>query len=214
MNEEEIRITGSIKTDMIMDNINLNALRDRAYKTACEHGFHDKELSNEHLLCLIISELMEAVEADRKGKLGKNCKRRFEMEYNRYPALVEEEKRFKCSFEKNVKDTLPDELSDAVIRLLDLAGFRGISLESASNDINSEYMDDIACMYSKLSFTEAIYSIFTKPIVDYQYLSTIVNEMIFSIFALAKHLGIDLLWHIEQKQRYNELRPKLNGKRY
>lgn len=75
-------------------------------------------------------------------------------------------------------------------------------------------MDDIACMYSKLSFTEAIYSIFTKPIVDYQYLSTIVNEMIFSIFALAKHLGIDLLWHIEQKQRYNELRPKLNGKRY
>ena len=41
------------------------------------------------------------------------------MDYNRYPALVEEEKRFKCSFEKNIKDTLPDELSDAVIRLLD-----------------------------------------------------------------------------------------------
>lgn len=75
-------------------------------------------------------------------------------------------------------------------------------------------MDDIACMYSQLSFTEAIYSIFTKPIVDYQYLSTIINEMIFSIFALAKHLDIDLLWHIEQKQRYNELRPKLNGKKY
>lgn len=194
--------------------MNLNELRDRAYKTACDHGFHDEELSNEHCFCLVISELMEAVEADRKGRLGKKCKSRFEMDYNRYPALVEEEKRFKCSFEKNVKDTLPDELSDAVIRLLDLAGFRGISLESASNDINSEYMDDIACMYSKLSFTEAIYSIFTKPIVDYQYLSTIVNEMIFSIFALAKHLGIDLLWHIEQKQRYNELRPKLNGKRY
>ena len=28
--------------------INLNILRDRAYKIACEHGFHDKELSNEH----------------------------------------------------------------------------------------------------------------------------------------------------------------------
>lgn len=194
--------------------MSLNELRDKAYRNAVTHGFHNKELSNEHCLCLVISELMEAVEAERKGRLGKKCKSRFEMDYNRYPALVEEEKRFKCSFEKNVKDTLPDELSDAVIRLLDLAGFRGISLESASNDINSEYMDDIACMYSKLSFTEAIYSIFTKPIVDYQYLSTIVNEMIFSIFALAKHLGIDLLWHIEQKQRYNELRPKLNGKRY
>ena len=30
-----------------MNNINLNELRNRAYKTACEHGFHDKELSNE-----------------------------------------------------------------------------------------------------------------------------------------------------------------------
>lgn len=197
-----------------MSNINLNELRDRAYKTACEHGFHNEELSNEHCFCLIISELMEAVEADRKGRLGKKCKSRFEMDYNRYIVLVEEEKRFKCSFEKNVKDTLPDELSDAVIRLLDLAGLRGISLESASEDIGSEYMDDIACMYSQLSFTEAIYSIFIKPIVDYNYLSTIVNEMIFSIFAFAKHLNIDLLWHIEQKQRYNELRPKLNGKRY
>ena len=28
-----------------MNNINLNELRNRAYKTACEHGFHDKELS-------------------------------------------------------------------------------------------------------------------------------------------------------------------------
>ena len=38
--------------------------------------------------------------------------------------------------------------------------------------------------------------------------------MIFLIFAFAKHLDIDLLWHINQKMRYNELRPKLNGKKY
>lgn len=54
-----------------MENINLNKWRDRAYKTACEHGFHDKELSNEHCLMLVITELSEAVEADRKGRLGK-----------------------------------------------------------------------------------------------------------------------------------------------
>ena len=24
--------------------MNLNELRDRAYKTACDHGFHDEEL--------------------------------------------------------------------------------------------------------------------------------------------------------------------------
>jgi hypothetical protein len=193
-----------------MSNINLNELRDRAYKTACEHGFHDKELSNEHFFCLIISRLGKAVEADRKGKRAD--RESFKSSYeNEEP---HDDANFKYCFEKYIKDTLPDELSEAVIRLLDLAGLRGISLETVSEDINSEYMDDIVYMYSKLSFTEAIYSIFTKPIVDYQCLSTIVNEMIFLIFALAKHLDIDLLWHIEQKQRYNELRPKLNEKKY
>ena len=195
---------------MIMPNINLNELRDRAYKTACEHGFHDEELSNEHCFCLIISELMEAVEADRKGKHAD--RESFKSSYE--DEEPHDDVNFKYCFEKYIKDTIPDELSDAVIRLLDLAGLRGISLESASNDINSEYMDDIACMYSQLSFTEAIYSIFIKPIVDYNYLPTIVNEMIFLIFAFAKHLDIDLLWHINQKMRYNKLRPKLNGKKY
>ena len=195
---------------MIMENINLNELRNIAYKTACEHGFHDKRFSEEHFLCLIILELMEAVEAERKGKHAD--RESFKSSYE--DEEPHDDVNFKYCFEKYIKDTLPDELSDAVIRLLDLAGLRGISLESASNDINSEYIDDIACMYSQLSFTEAIYSIFIKPIVDYKYLSTIINDMIFSIFALAKHLDIDLLWHIEQKMRYNELRPKFNGKKY
>lgn len=198
-----------------MENINLNELRNIAYKTACEHGFHDKILSEEHYLCLVISELMEAVEAERKGRLGKKCKSRFEMDYNCYPALVEEEKRFKCSFEKNVKDTLPDELSNAVIRLLDLAGLRGISLELANGDID-DCIEDMAEACKDETFTESIYSISTLPvrydgIFDF---SITVNDMILSIFGLAKHLDVDLLWHIEQKIRYNELRPMLNGKRY
>lgn len=198
-----------------MSNINLNALRDRAYKTACEHGFHDEELSNEHCLCLVISELMEAVEADRKGRLGKKCKSCFEMDYDRYPAFVEKEKRFKCSFEKNVKDTLPDELADVAIRLLDLAGFRRISLELANGDID-DCVEDMAEACKDETFTESIYSISTLPvrydgIFDFP---TAVNDMILSIFGLAKHLDFDLLWHIEQKMQYNELRPKMHGKKY
>ena len=51
-----------------MSKIDFNALRDRAYKCACAHGFHNTELINEHFLCLVISELMEAVEADRKNR--------------------------------------------------------------------------------------------------------------------------------------------------
>lgn len=48
---------------------NLNDLRDKAYQCAVAHGWHEDNLSDEHFLCLVISELMEAVEADRKGKM-------------------------------------------------------------------------------------------------------------------------------------------------
>lgn len=189
-----------------MENINLNKWRDRAYKTACEHGFHDKELSKEHCLCLVISELMEAVEADRKGRLGKKCKRRFEMEYNRYPALVKEEMRFKCTFEKHIKDSLSDELSDAVIRLLDLCGMCKIDLE---NDcLDNEVLEEYSRIFINKTFTESIFNI-TKNLIDGD-----ISYSLIKIFGLSKHLDIDLLWHIEQKQRYDELRPMLNGKRY
>ena len=191
--------------------MNLNELRDRAYKTACNHGFHDEELSNEHCLCLVISELMEAVEADRNNKYAdrKSFKDYYEDEEPHYNAD------FKYSFEKYIKDTISDELSEAVIRLLDLAGLRGISLELANGDID-DCIEDMAEAYKDETFTESIYSISTLPvrydgIFDF---SITVNDMILSIFGLAKHLDIDLLWHIEQKIRYNELRPMLNGKKY
>lgn len=197
-----------------MSKIDLNTLRDRAYKTACEHGFHDQELSNEHYFCLVISELMEAVEADRKRKYFKG-KIMFERDFNTYSALVEENVRYRNAFEKHIKDTVGDELADAVIRLLDLAGIRGISLELANGDIE-DCVEDMAEACRDETFTESIYSISTLPvrydgIFDFP---TAVNDMILSIFGLAKHLDIDLLWHIEQKMRYNELRPRMHGKKY
>lgn len=186
--------------------MNLNELRDKAYRIAYDHGFHDKELSNDHCLMLVITELSEAVEADRKGRLGNRCKSRFEMEYNRYPALVEEEKRFKCSFENNVKDSLPDKLADAAIRLLDLCGLRSIELE---NDcLDDEVLEEYSRIFIGKTFTESIFNI-TKNLIDGD-----ISYSLIKIFGLSKHLDIDLLWHIEQKQRYDELRPMLNGKRY
>lgn len=197
-----------------MSKIDLNTLRDRAYKTACEHGFHDQNLSNEHYFCLVISELMEAVEADRKRKYFKG-KIMFERYFNTYSALVEENVRYRNAFEKHIKDTVGDELADAVIHLLDLAGIRGISLELANGDID-DCIEDMEESCKDETFTESIYSISTLPvrydgIFDFP---TAVNDMILSIFGLAKHLDVDLLWHIEQKMRYNELRGKMHGKKY
>ena len=121
---------------------------------------------------------------------------------------------FKCCFEKYIKDTLPDELSDAVIRLLDLCGLRKIDIE----DFTEDMLYDAEGSCTDETFTESIYAISTIPIrCEYEYDSLLenqLNSMILAIFGLAKHMNIDLIWHVEQKMRYNELRPKLNGKRY
>lgn len=51
-----------------MSEINWNELKDKAHSNAVKHGFWEGKPSDKHFLCLVISELMEAVEADRKGR--------------------------------------------------------------------------------------------------------------------------------------------------
>jgi NTP pyrophosphatase (non-canonical NTP hydrolase) len=192
--------------------MNLNELRDRAYKTACEHGFHDEELSNEHCLCLVISELMEAVEADRKGRFAK-------VPVDKKGTIFDERtfhyqnKYFAENFETYIKDCVEDELADAVIRLLDLAGLRNISIDDFLEE--AIYGASESCVGE--TFTESIYAISTLPIRHfYKYNYSFENQighMLLSIFGLAKHLNIDLLWHVNQKMRYNELRENKHGKR-
>lgn len=193
--------------------MDLNELRDRAYKTACNHGFHDEELSNEHCLCLVISELMEAVEADRKGRFAKVPVDK--------KGTIFDERTFHCqnkyfaeNFEAYIKDCVEDELADACIRLLDLCGLRKIDIE----DFTEEMLYDAEESCNNETFTESIYAISTIPIrCEYEYDSLFneqVNSMLLGIIGLANHLGIDLLWHIEQKMQYNELRENKHGKRY
>lgn len=46
----------------------LNKLSKEIYEANKAKGFHDEKHSEEHMMCLVVSELMEAVEADRKGR--------------------------------------------------------------------------------------------------------------------------------------------------
>lgn len=195
-----------------MSKIDFNALRDRAYKCACEHGFYDTWLSNEHSLCLVISELMEAVEADRKGKYFKGIST-FEREFNRYSALVDETKRFECAFEKYVKDTVPDELADAVIRLLDLAGLVDIDKADIYDFTNEPEYKDWDDALKEMSFTERMFFL-TSILTNDGDIAEVIKASIVIIFLNADLLYIDLLWHIDNKIRYNELRENKHGKRY
>lgn len=188
-----------------MENTDLNALRDRAYKIACEHGFHDKELSNEHFLMLVITELSEAVEADRKGKRADIGQ--FNSDKLLEPESLNNDLPFIRAFEKNIKDSVADELADAVIRLLDLAGLRKQDCHIEEVCIN------MACnSCERESFSESVFAICKLCFGDFD--DYLIKDIICNILGLAKFLNIDLFWHIEQKMKYNELREKMHGKKY
>lgn len=123
-------------------------------------------------------------------------------------------KYFAENFEAYIKDCVEDELADAVIRLLDLCGLRKIDIE----DFTEEMLYDAEESCNDETFTESIYAISTIPIrCEYEYDSLLenqLNSMLLAIFGFAKHLNIDLIWYVEQKMRYNELRENKHGKKY
>jgi hypothetical protein len=178
--------------------MNLNELRDKAYRCAVKHGWHEEEYSNEHFLCLVISELMEAVEADRSEKHTNRDIFEYYMKQRR-----RDDEEFMYAFKHDIKDSVEDELADACIRLLDLAGLRGYDLDSF--DYEGSDTED----YSDMTFTESMFRICVY-VTDNFYrdeLYILLNE----IFAFCRDRNIDIFWHIKQKMKYNELRPYKHG---
>lgn len=178
--------------------MNLNQLRDKAYQCAVAHGWHDENLSDEHFLCLVISELMEAVEADRKGMHANRDIFEYYMKQRR-----RDDDEFIYAFKHDIKDSVEDEFADACIRLLDLAGLRGYDLDSF--DYEGSDTED----YSDMTFTESMFRICVY-VTDNFYRDEpfiLLNE----IFAFCRNRNIDIFWHIKQKMKYNELRPYKHG---
>ncbi len=183
----------------------LNKLRDRAYKCACEHGFHDEEKSDEHWLMLVITEIAEAVQADRKSKHADVVDfKKHELDSDAfYPHF----------FNEYVKESVEDELADIVIRLLDFAGARNIDLSKLSGKLNERYY--MLCLDSSEDeyFPEMMYDI-TKCICMEENIKDKIDCSIGCVFSVSYYYRIDLFQHIEWKMRYNELRPYKNGNEY
>lgn len=178
--------------------MNYNKLRDRAYQCAVAHGWHEEEKSDSHWLCLVISELMEAVEADRKGR--HTNRDQFEYYMNQKTRSDDE---FIYAFKHGVKDTVEDELADACIRLFDLAGLRGFDLSDLELCIEKAFSEPT----KRPPFTELCYMYTQVATMERDPLDERVFLLLATIIKYHKSVGIDVLWHIEQKMRYNEMRP-------
>ncbi len=184
-------------------NKDLNKLSKEIYYGNKSKGFHDKEQSNETLFMLVITELAEAVDADRKGRRA-NIEEYNSLMKGYTPS--DSPITFVHLFETHIKDTIEDELADAAIRLFDLAGLRGYS----------PMKDALLCatVSKKKTFPENIFSI-CKDIAYYKYSeSERVSYAILNIERLCEIMNIDLWKHVELKLKYNSLRPHKHGKLY
>ena len=101
----------------------INELAKEVHENAKNHGFFDTEKNIGEMLALIHSEVSEALECDRKDKYFKRLQLPLS-NYAQLPNLT-----FQIQFAQDVKDTFEDELADIVIRVMDLAAFKGINLE-------------------------------------------------------------------------------------
>lgn len=176
-----------------------------AFDIAKDHGFHDVELPVNHFIMLIITEISEMVEADRK-----KIRVRFTID------SLENQLRFNdytMAFESHVKDTLEDEMADACIRIFDLAGTFGWTL----SDKQSEETGYRTYRHvSQRKFTEIAYTLcnlLTANGADSYNEKKCIAALSF-MESWAKDLHFDLAWHIEQKMKYNKTRARLHGKQY
>lgn len=121
----------------------LNELAREVYQNAVDHGFYDAELEMidvvsgdldksialQHFvfgqrISLIHSELSEALEADRKNRGA-------DLDAFNNPKQITPRTGvdpFRDKFETYIKDTLEDEIADALIRILDLCAALNIDI--------------------------------------------------------------------------------------
>jgi len=94
----------------------LNELSKQIHENAKAKGFYDGEKNVGEILCLIHSEVSEALEADMRNR------------YTNRNSNPIESVDFNTFFVENVKNTFEDEMADIIIRTLDLCAYKGIDI--------------------------------------------------------------------------------------
>lgn len=98
----------------------LTEFSKKVHKDNVDKGFYENKVSTGTHLMLITSELAEALEADRHSITADKFS--FSEEFS---ATGD----FKQAFKNHIKDSYEDEIADAVIRLLDHCGYKGIDID-------------------------------------------------------------------------------------
>lgn len=104
-----------------MENVkDLTSWSKEVHQANVDKGFYEKPKEFGTLLMLITSELAEALEADRHSMTA---------DLNHFNELIDDGHDFVKVFKETVKDSIEDEMADALIRILDTCGYMKIDLQ-------------------------------------------------------------------------------------
>ncbi len=182
--------------------MNIQEFVNQAYAIAVNHKFHEKSRSNEHWLMLVITEISEVIDADRRGDY--DGKESFIERHHVHPDFMERYKAY-------IKGSVAEELADICIRIFDFMGVRGIS----QKDVMGVYLTQEALSGCSDQYTMTEQAFELVALITHQ-----LNEATICRIALeyckywAAKYHIDLEWHIRTKMLFNDNRPILHGKTY
>lgn len=191
-----------MKTSNYLEPERLAKLQQRIWDVATAHGWHEQPIPTAQYCGLIMTEMAEAIEADRNG-------RRADMEsFNeRMSNLDGSDECFKEMYKRYIKGSIEEEFADVVIRVLDMA-----------QEVHGDRMRWLGyypwgqVYHEDKSFIENAWY-FIREILNWGTMN--ISDSVSFMFDWAQDLGIDLWQHIEWKMKYNELRPyKHGGKKY
>ena len=192
--------------------MNFNELANKAHSNAVKHGFWEKRLSNEHCLMLVITEIGELIEADRSNKRRAkvdwfNKQMKTSIICRGLDPNISKERGYEVAYNETIKGSIEEEFADIAIRLFDLAGALGIDFDKMN-----------PCRYyrafDKFSFTENAFALCKGLSRDVIGIEKRIQFGIEYVKKWAESLNVDLVWHIEQKMKYNESRPTMHDKEY
>lgn len=181
---------------MALTKERLQQLSREAFDIASEHGFHDEEKPIELLLSLIMSEVAEIIEADRKGRHAL---------YNESDNVPYDDEEFKTFYNENIKGSIEEEFADVAIRLMDYA-YTYFGEDMDWDLINKDYYVRVRAEGEPIYFV-AWY--FIKNILDFD-MESIATSMR-HIINWSRDINMDLEKHIELKSRFNSLRTFMHG---
>lgn len=111
---------------------NLNELSKSIHANNEIKGFWDGGVEAKNIgevLMLIVTEVAEACEADRKNHHAQNMQLSPILETGEMEHVISSKNRFKDDFEFAVKNSFEDELADIIIRVLDVCGAMNIDID-------------------------------------------------------------------------------------